>query len=190
VVKTLSVLENAKTAQAVARFDGSSGIGNAPTTQYFDGTLSRSSAPGAWIVSCKWDFGDYTTSDSCWTEHTYQSNRDFAVTLTVVDSTGSIDSAQLKVQAGRAIHARARLDGSPPQGAAPLTAYFDATTSSTDEQAAWISSFEWDFGDGSPKSNAGWTPHVYAAPGQYTATLKVTDSKGNSAYDFVLVTVQ
>ena len=56
------------------------------------------------------------------------------------------------------------------------TGTFDATTSSDD---GTITSYDWSFGDGqTAKTTTPTTTHVYAAPGSYTATLKVTDDKG------------
>jgi PKD domain len=42
--------------------------------------------------------------------------------------------------------------------------------------------YDWDFGDGTVLEGGGPTPsHVYASPGAYTATLKVTDANGCSS---------
>jgi PKD repeat protein len=58
------------------------------------------------------------------------------------------------------------------------TGTFDATGSSDD---GTITSYQWNFGDGqSDTTTSPTTTHVYAAPGNYTATLKVTDDKGVS----------
>jgi hypothetical protein len=43
-------------------------------------------------------------------------------------------------------------------------------------------SFEWDFGDGSPLSNAENLTHAYQAPGRYTVTLTVTNSAGSGSF--------
>ena len=55
---------------------------------------------------------------------------------------------------------------------------FDATES-RDPNGGAISSYDWDFGDGSSAPNGGATPtHVYGAPGTYDVTLHVTGTGG------------
>lgn len=68
------------------------------------------------------------------------------------------------------------LDHSPASGPAPLLEQFDATFSTC--PVTWCAAFEWDFGDGSPRSSAGWVMHTYAAAGTYVAKLTVTDGAG------------
>jgi PKD repeat protein len=51
-----------------------------------------------------------------------------------------------------------------------------------------ISSYSWDFGDGSTGSGA-LTSHTYAASGTYTATLTVTDDETATATDTVTIAV-
>lgn len=69
-------------------------------------------------------------------------------------------------------------------GTSGSTVYFDAHHSTDPEGAATIERFIWDFGDpGAPQLNvspAHTLPvgHRYAIPGQYTATLAVTDTEG------------
>jgi len=71
----------------------------------------------------------------------------------------------------------AAFTASPLTGTAPLTVAFDASGSSDVEGLA---GFAWSFGDGANGSGA-TTSHSYAAAGDYTATLTVTDSGGNTA---------
>ncbi len=59
----------------------------------------------------------------------------------------------------------------------PIT--FDASGSTT--PAGTIARYEWDFGDGQHAADAGpSTTHVYASPGSYPVTLRVTNSVGTS----------
>lgn len=56
---------------------------------------------------------------------------------------------------------------------------FDASASSDTDGA--VASYRWDFGDGETQVTAtADTTHAYAAPGEYTATLTVTDNEGCS----------
>ena len=85
-------------------------------------------------------------------------------------------------------------DGAPPvadpggpyrgEGGQPLA--FDARGSSDPD--GQVVGYHWDFGDGETALGAQPT-HVYAAHGQYTATLTVTDDQGNKTHRTVPVTV-
>ncbi|MBK6728905.1 MAG: PKD domain-containing protein [Xanthomonadales bacterium] len=101
------------------------------------------------------------------------------------------------------VHAQllAQIDTSRSSGVAPLAVYFDATSSTglsgNDLLGAHI---EWEFGDvgagswsttGKPRNLAtGFlAAHVFETPGQYTATVRVTDVAGNSASASVQIQV-
>ena len=56
---------------------------------------------------------------------------------------------------------------------------FDASASSDPDGT--VARYDWDFGDGTTSPNGGPTPtHTYAAPGDYTVRLTVTDEAGCS----------
>ena len=64
-------------------------------------------------------------------------------------------------------------------GPAPLTVNFDASGSTDDENDPLT--YEWDFtSDGTVDANAANASHAYETQGTYTATLVVSDDKGNS----------
>ena len=54
--------------------------------------------------------------------------------------------------------------------------------------AGKVVKYEWTFGDGSTASGAR-VKRKYTTPGRHSETLKVTDGKGNVAYDFAVVIV-
>ncbi|MDQ6822170.1 MAG: DUF1929 domain-containing protein, partial [Actinomycetota bacterium] len=56
---------------------------------------------------------------------------------------------------------------------------FDGSASS--EPGGSISAYSWSFGDGAPVATGQTASHVYAAPGTYTVTLTVADSRGQIA---------
>ncbi|TXS32912.1 carbohydrate-binding protein [Streptomyces sp. adm13(2018)] len=88
------------------------------------------------------------------------------------------------VTGGRAPIAQARANLT--SGKAPLAVSFSsAGTSDPDGNAL---SYAWTFGDGATSAAAD-PSHTYTANGQYTATLKVTDTTGRSATASVLITV-
>lgn len=68
------------------------------------------------------------------------------------------------------------------------TVFFNATNN-VGPSGAPITSYAWDFGDGSTGS-AGATSHVFAATGNYTVRLTITDSSGLSATTAQNVSVQ
>ncbi|MGW7658679.1 PQQ-dependent sugar dehydrogenase [Streptomyces sp. NPDC054756] len=88
------------------------------------------------------------------------------------------------VTGGRAPLAQAR--ASVTSGKAPLSVSFSSAGSSDPDGDSL--SYAWTFGDGAT-STAANPSHTYTAEGQYTATLKVTDSTGRSATASVQITV-
>ena len=68
----------------------------------------------------------------------------------------------------------AKFSGSPTSGCEPLTVKFDGS-SSTGE----ITSYSWDFGDGSPAGSGKTVSHTYSKCGDYTVKLAVTGSCGS-----------
>lgn len=64
----------------------------------------------------------------------------------------------------------------PTSGVAPLTVNFVGTASRDPDGI--IASYLWDFGDGTPTSALASPRHVYATPGNYTASLTVADLDG------------
>ncbi|MCA0233790.1 MAG: PQQ-dependent sugar dehydrogenase [Bacteroidetes bacterium] len=72
-------------------------------------------------------------------------------------------------------------------GAAPMKAEF--SSKGTVDYDGDALKYEWTFGKGLPKSNVANPTFTYTKPGIYTATLKVTDSKGNASSSSVEVKV-
>jgi len=69
----------------------------------------------------------------------------------------------------------ANFSANPASGNAPLTVQF------TDESTGAITSWNWDFGDGSADSPAQNPSHTYTNAGDYTVTLTVTGSGGSGS---------
>ncbi|MBB3837078.1 cytochrome c [Runella defluvii] len=72
-------------------------------------------------------------------------------------------------------------------GAAPMKAEF--SSKGTVDYDGDALKYEWTFGKGLPKSTVANPTFTYTKPGIYTATLKVTDSKGNARSSSVEVKV-
>ncbi len=60
-------------------------------------------------------------------------------------------------------------------GPAPLTVTFDALASDPDGDTL---SYVWNFGDNSPEVSRNIVTHVYNTPGNYTASVRVSDGRG------------
>ncbi len=80
----------------------------------------------------------------------------------------------------------AALTAQPPRGEAPLSVAFDASNSSDDDGT--ISSYVWDFGDGTSDTGA-LVSHDYQASGVFDVTVTVTDDDGATDVASTSVTV-
>ncbi len=77
-------------------------------------------------------------------------------------------------------------EADPDEGAPPLKVQF---TASVEEEEGGPFTFKWDFGDGSSSAEQNPT-HTYDKVGEYTATLSVTDQKGNKGTDEIDIFVE
>src|SRR6185295_2250488 len=77
-------------------------------------------------------------------------------------------------------------EAEPDEGAPPLKVQF---TASVEEETGGPFTFSWDFGDGG-KSTDQNPVHSYEKIGEYTATLTVTNQKGNKGTDEVDIFVE
>lgn len=124
--------------------------------------------PTAW----NWSFGDGTTSSLQNPTHTYSSTGTFTVNLTATNAYGNDTETKAGyITVGDA--PVAAFAGSPVSGKAPLTVAF--TDESTGSPTAWA----WDFdGDAVADSTDQNPSHEYAADGNYTVTLQVSNIGG------------
>jgi len=77
-------------------------------------------------------------------------------------------------------------EAEPDEGAPPLKVQF---TASVEEETGGPFKFHWDFGDGSSSDEQNPT-HTYTKVGEYTATLTVTNQKGNKGTDEIDIFVE
>ncbi|MFJ8191984.1 PQQ-dependent sugar dehydrogenase [Streptomyces sp. NPDC096094] len=100
---------------------------------------------------------------------------------------GDANSALYRIEHVTGGHAPvAQAKANKTSGTAPLAVTFSSAGSSDADGDALTHA--WDFGDGAT-STAADPSHTYTANGQYTATLKVTDTTGKSATASVQITV-
>lgn len=149
--------------------------------------------PDGTIQSYSWDFGDGTPpSTQANPTHVYSAPGTYTATLTITDNLGAVDSdtAVVTVTGGgggnQAPVAEANGPYSGPVGGRGIQF---SSAGSTDPDGT-IVSYSWDFGDGSAPSSQANPKHVYTAPGNYTATLTVTDNGGSSDTDTATVAVK
>lgn len=119
-----------------------------------------------------WDFGDGTTSTVPNPVKIFPGNSgSFTITLVVTDVNGCQSSISRSnyISVGPPV---AQFAAAPvTQTCPPLTVNF------TNQSSANVSSWQWDFGDGST-SSAPNPSKIYNLPGQYDVTLVVTSSQG------------
>lgn len=166
-----------------AAFTSSSGNPQVNTPVSFDGSASSEPAPGK-ISSYSWNFGDGSSGSGQTVFHTYASPGVYTVSLTVSDGTNNDTVSQLLIvhglpSAAFAVPTVNRAAGSPIS--------FDGSPSS--EPNGSISTYSWNFGDGSPAVGGAKPSHAYARAGTYTVRLTVADPFGNTATSAQTVTV-
>jgi len=150
----------------VADFFTSNRYGPAPfTINFADGTR------GAVPVTYRWDFGDGTTSDVQNPAHTYKTDGDYTVSLTVTNRYGS-DTRTVPAYIGVGNPPVAQFAASTEAGDIPLTVKFFDT--SYNRPAEW----HWDFGDGSNSTEKNPT-HTYITAGSFPVTLRLSNNFGS-----------
>jgi len=133
------------------------------------------------IVIYEWDFNNDELIDQEGKKVTYTFDEvgQHIVTLRVEDSEGQDGSSSMQViiqEPG----VMAVIIATPEEGTAPLVVQFDGSSSSSYEGD--IVSYEWDFGDGSPKTITGAiVSHKYNSVGTYDVKLKILTNNNESA---------
>ena len=165
---------NPPVADAGGPYSGEAGT----TLIQFDG--SGSMDPDDNAITFEWEFGDGSTATEEMPTHTYRSAGNYEVRLVVDDgqvkSEPSITSAV--ISAPPANIAPVANPGGPYTGAPGQMITFDGSASEDPNGDALT--YSWNFGDGSSGSGVNPT-HTYAAAGNYTVTLTVSDSQLESA---------
>ncbi|UGQ47481.1 PKD domain-containing protein [Massilia endophytica] len=147
---------------------------------------TASSDPDGKVASYAWNFGNGKTGAGATPSHTYAAAGSYNVTLTVKDNKGATGSLSLPVTVNPPAANKPPVAAASANQSGKLTVSFDASASKDTDGS--IASYAWNFGDG--KTGAGMkVSHVYAAAGQYQATLTVKDNKGASASLPLTVTV-
>jgi len=144
-------------------------------------TAAFTVAPNHRIVSFNWQWGDgqTTTTSNASTTHVFDRNGIYVVTVTATDDLGQSASASTSVTVGGGATASFTFSPTNPQ---PGDTVFFNGSPSTAAGGATISSYTWDFGDGTTTTTSDPnTSHAYAVVERaYVVRLTVTDSAGRS----------
>jgi PKD repeat protein len=133
-------------------------------------------------LTYSWDFGDGSGAAGQSVSHTFQNNGSYTVTVTVTDAIDQSSRASTSVQV------------LPPPPTAYFTQYtyygyyvsFDASGSSADSSTS-ISSYFWDFGDGSTDTTYGPSEnHTFPSTGPYQVSLTVTDATNQQSSPYTV----
>ncbi|PIZ71527.1 hypothetical protein COY07_04780 [Candidatus Peregrinibacteria bacterium CG_4_10_14_0_2_um_filter_43_11] len=166
-----------KTVPAIGSSDELSGV--LPLKVVFD--ASKSTDKDNDIIDFEWDFNgdDAVDQQGAKVEHVFDAAGTFLVTLTVRDSTAQVSQSMLMVKVIEP-GVLAVINADPEEGSVPLLVTFDGSKSSASNGK--VVSYEWDFGDGSPKSITGATlTHKYSTVGVYSVVLKVLTNMSENA---------
>jgi len=149
--------------------------GNTPLSVEFNAQQSKGE-----IINFKWDFDNDQEFDAFGEKvnFTFRQAGMFPVLLQVEDNKGETADTTIKVEV---IHQDvvANFSTDPQSGSVPLTVKLDASSSKCEIKNCRLTSFQWDFGDGSEVQLAGaQIQHVFDQVGVFTVKLKVfTDTQ-------------
>jgi PKD repeat protein len=183
---TVTVVVSAAANEApVAVATGTPLTGTAPLLVSFMGSDSTDDVE---VTSYLWDFQDGNTSTEADPSNTFTTAGTYNVLLTVTDAEGLTDNETVIVVVNDATNQAptAIIAANPITGEAGLVVTFDASNSEDDIA---VTSYLWDFGDGSAMSTEEIIEHTYVSIGSYTATLTVEDAEGLSSTASIIITV-
>lgn len=150
--------------------------GTAPLTVGFDASASSGDAS-----AYHWSFGDGDTATASNINHTFSQPGTYTTKLTIADSQGntSNDTVTITVAEGTTANKAptAAISSSAVTGEAPAAINFNAS-GSTDPDGT-ISSYAWNFGDGSSATGK-YASHTFASAGTFAVSLVVTDNQGTT----------
>jgi len=124
------------------------------------------------VSSLTWDFGDGQTSTESHPIHVYENVGAYYVKLTIEGANGSDELTQNAFIIVGYNEPVADFTANPLSGNEPLTVNF------TDASAGFVTSYLWNFGDGTTSSEANPT-HIYTSRGSYKVTLTVMGPGGS-----------
>ncbi len=160
--------------------------GAAPLSVNFDASASTDDTGS--ITAYTWTFGDGNSANGIQVNYIYEQDGEFTAVLTVTNNNGEIATARQTITVGVVTNQppTASFSSEPATGTAPLTAVFNAATS-TDNDGN-IVSYTWNFGDGNVASGP-VASNTFTTAGTFPVTLLVVDDDGASAVASEIITV-
>ncbi|WP_436926963.1 PKD domain-containing protein [Halosimplex amylolyticum] len=140
-----------------------------------------------WVTDLAWDFGDGTTGEGWWVEHTFDDPGQYDVSLTATDNEDETTTHAVAITVREVTDKVATADPSTTEPAVDETVEFEARDCSGEDR--WITDLAWDFGDGTT-AEGWWTSHSYGSAGTYTVALTATDDTDHSTTHEVEITVE
>jgi PKD repeat protein len=153
--------------------------GPAPFTVTFDGTYSAGI-----IDTFNWNFGDGNTGTGSLPSHTYLTPGTYTAVLTITNTSGALAQSSVQITSIPSSPnpyplPTAVISASVYLGKSPVTVFFDGRSSTTTVPRT-LTSYSWEFGDGSDPAESATATHTYSIPGIYNATLTVRNSDGQT----------
>jgi chitodextrinase len=157
-------------------------IGNCPNVTFVDYSTSGSGV--AQVVSWSYDFGDGSSANTPNTNHTYTSNGNYQVCLTIVTSDSCVDTYCDSVSINCITGTWCQAAFQYTLGNCPSVSFFDGSSANPGTIVSW----DWDFGDGSTANTASPT-NVYSVDGAYNVCLTIvtSDSCSSTYCDSVVI---
>lgn len=145
---------------------------------------SLATDPDSGIKNYSWNFGDGSgakTSKSNSVTHRYTASGSFTLILTITDDQGNVTicTNAITVEGPPAnLPPTCSFTISPSTG--PVATLFTFNGSGSTDSDGVVTTYAWDFGDGSLPASGVSTSHTYGAAATFTVTLTVTDDAGAS----------
>jgi len=170
--RNVSVSDVSKPTASFTYSPSSPSVGQTVT---FNGTGSTAPS-GRTVTGWAWNFGDGSAPASgATTTHAYSASGSYTATLIVTDSAGQTSAAATQtVNVGNPSAPTVSFTYVPTSPVAGQTVTFNA--SATASSGRTITSYTWDFGDGSPTGSGSAPTHIYATGGTYNVSVVVADS--------------
>lgn len=142
------------------------------------GNINFSATSTGDIAAYEWNFGDGSGPVSTPTNsvaHTFGAFGDYNITLKATDVSGCYATATASISVKQPT---VRGTVSPTSGCIPATVSF--TASAVIPVNSTVSSYTWNFGDGSPGlvTTSNSASHIYTTTGSYTPTVTITTNEG------------
>ncbi|MFA5772659.1 MAG: PKD domain-containing protein, partial [Thermoplasmata archaeon] len=200
----LTALKN-KNYLPMAKFT-TSGDTNTSSAITFD--ASESFDPNGDALTYSWDFGDGTTGSGKTVNHTYSTQGDFTVTLTVKDSKNNanefgasatvinqltITKKSLAIGSGNKLPIASVMANEANINKGDILNFsinevISLDASKSTDPDGQVASVSWNMGDGSPAKTGKTVTHTYTAEGTYSVVAKLTDDKsGETQFPFSVV---